>query len=197
MSKPTHRAYIVSERNGESQWLEAGAVWRHKNGNAFDLVLPEGLSVSGRIVCVEPRVDDRLDLALGSGQLLPGRARTGAARGVGSLYIILPTEWVTPCFYRDSSFGANIARPGANASKTEGEMQQVMTLRSGAKVVTEIVEDDHGGEIVTHHVIYADGTLSTKTCTCTCMGKGSDSKTCSTSSNPTCDCTGSSARVSC
>lgn len=76
-------------------------------------------------------------------------------------------------------------------------MQQVMTLRSGAKVVTEIVEDDHGGEIVTHHIIYADGSLSTKTCTCTCAGKGSDSKTCDASSSPSCDCTGSSARVSC
>jgi len=76
-------------------------------------------------------------------------------------------------------------------------MQHVMTLRSGAKVVNEIVEDEHGGEIVSHHIVYADGTLSTKTCTCTCAGKGSASKTCNAGSRATCDCTGSSARISC
>lgn len=79
----------------------------------------------------------------------------------------------------------------------EEEMQQVITLRSGAKVVTEIFEEDHEDEIVTHYIIYADGTLSTKTCTCTCEGKGSASKTCDASSNATCDCTGSSASISC
>ena len=32
---------------------EIGAVWPHKNGNGFDLVLFEQISVSGRIVCTE------------------------------------------------------------------------------------------------------------------------------------------------
>jgi hypothetical protein len=30
-----------------------GAIWPHKNGNGFDLVIPAWLSVAGRIVCVE------------------------------------------------------------------------------------------------------------------------------------------------
>jgi hypothetical protein len=59
MSKPTHIAYIVTDpREGSSPdkkavWREVGAIWPHKNGNGFDLVIPEGLSVSGRIVCTE------------------------------------------------------------------------------------------------------------------------------------------------
>lgn len=59
MSKPTHRAYIVenppegSERT--ARWTEVGAVWPHKNGNGFDLVIPAGLAVTGRIVCVPPK----------------------------------------------------------------------------------------------------------------------------------------------
>lgn len=64
MSKPTHRAYIVIDprkEGGKAQWIEVGAVWPHKNGNGFDLVVPVGLSVSGRIVCVEPRADDSGD----------------------------------------------------------------------------------------------------------------------------------------
>ena len=76
-------------------------------------------------------------------------------------------------------------------------MQQILNLKSGAKSITEIIEDEHGGEIVTHYVQYADGTTATKTCTCTCQGKGSASKTCSANSDPTCDCTGDSARIIC
>jgi hypothetical protein len=60
-NKPTHTAYIVTEpREGsdrKAQWLSVGAVWPHKNGKGFDLVLPEGLSVSGRIVCTERKVE--------------------------------------------------------------------------------------------------------------------------------------------
>lgn len=57
-SKPTHRAYIVQDpktEGGKSRWIEIGSVWPHKNGTGFDLVIPEGLSVTGRIVCVEPK----------------------------------------------------------------------------------------------------------------------------------------------
>jgi len=57
-SKPTHRAYVVSKpKEGEekSYWHEVGAVWPHKTGKGFDIVIYDGLSVSGRIVCVEPR----------------------------------------------------------------------------------------------------------------------------------------------
>ena len=58
-SKPTHIAYVVTEpREGsdrKAQWHPVGAVWPHKSGKGFDLVIPIGLSVSGRIVCTEPK----------------------------------------------------------------------------------------------------------------------------------------------
>jgi hypothetical protein len=57
MSKPTHTAYVVKDaKEGGDQkamWREVGAVWPHKNGKGFDVVLFEQLSVSGRIVCTE------------------------------------------------------------------------------------------------------------------------------------------------
>ena len=55
-SKPTHRAFVVSTPKKEGEkgiWREIGAVWPHKNGKGFDLVIPPGLTVSGRIVCTE------------------------------------------------------------------------------------------------------------------------------------------------
>ena len=53
MSKPTHRAYVVPAKEGDKKsfWHEVGVVWPHKNGKGFDVVIPEGISVSGRIVC--------------------------------------------------------------------------------------------------------------------------------------------------
>ena len=59
-TKPTLRAYIVQEpktEGGKGRWIEVGALWPHKNGNGFDLVIPDGMSVSGRIVCIEPSSD--------------------------------------------------------------------------------------------------------------------------------------------
>ena len=57
MSKPSHIAYVVSEpKEGSDKkpiWREVGAIWPHKNGNGFDLVLIDQISVSGRIVCTE------------------------------------------------------------------------------------------------------------------------------------------------
>ncbi len=57
-SPPTHRAYVVSqprEKGGKGLWHEVGVVWPHKNGNGFDVVLYEGISIHGRIVCTEPK----------------------------------------------------------------------------------------------------------------------------------------------
>jgi hypothetical protein len=57
MTKPTHTAYVVKDSKEGSdkpaQWREVGAVWQHKNGKGFDVVLFEQLSISGRIVCTE------------------------------------------------------------------------------------------------------------------------------------------------
>jgi hypothetical protein len=56
-TKPTHTAYIVTEPAAGSDrkafWHEVGAVWPHQNGEGFDIVIPAGLSVSGRLVCTK------------------------------------------------------------------------------------------------------------------------------------------------
>jgi len=63
MTKPSHTAYLVQASPAGSdrkpRWIEVGAVWPHKNGTGFDLVVPEGLSLTGRIVCVakEPKTE--------------------------------------------------------------------------------------------------------------------------------------------
>jgi hypothetical protein len=63
-TRPTHTAYVVTDRKEGSerkaQWHPVGAIWPHKNGNGFDLVIPAGISVAGRIVCVE-RKDEPQD----------------------------------------------------------------------------------------------------------------------------------------
>lgn len=55
-TKPTHNAYVVSEpKEGDRKgiWHEVGAIWPHRNGEGFDVVIPAGLSVTGRIVCLK------------------------------------------------------------------------------------------------------------------------------------------------
>jgi hypothetical protein len=58
--RPSHVAFVVSNgREGEkARWREIGAVWPHKNGTGFDLVIADQLSVSGRIVCTPRRNRD-------------------------------------------------------------------------------------------------------------------------------------------
>jgi hypothetical protein len=58
MSKPTHIAYVVTDPKEGSDtdkgvWRAVGALWPHKNGNGFDLMIHDQLSVSGRIVIRE------------------------------------------------------------------------------------------------------------------------------------------------
>ena len=64
-TKPTHSAYIVTEAKGgpdqKGFWHEVGAVWPHKNGEGFDMVIPAGLSVTGRIVCTKRKTPDQPD----------------------------------------------------------------------------------------------------------------------------------------
>ena len=54
-NKPTHTAYVVIDpkegSDKKAQWIEVGAVWSHNDGSGFDLVVPAGISLSGRIVC--------------------------------------------------------------------------------------------------------------------------------------------------
>lgn len=60
-NRPTHIAYVVTEprESGDKKaiWHRVGSVWPHKIGKGFDLVIPAGISVSGRIVCTEPKIE--------------------------------------------------------------------------------------------------------------------------------------------
>jgi hypothetical protein len=62
-SKPSHTAYILTEpKEGSDRkaiWHEIGAIWPHKNGEGFDLVIPSGLSVTGRIVCTKRKAPEQ------------------------------------------------------------------------------------------------------------------------------------------
>jgi hypothetical protein len=63
MSKPTHRAYTVTkpkEVGGKGFWHEVGVVCPHNTGTGFDVVLHEGISVHGRIVCTESKEKDEI-----------------------------------------------------------------------------------------------------------------------------------------
>lgn len=57
--QPDYIAYVVSEpKEGQDKgfWTPVGAVWNHRDGEGFDLIINEQLSVAGRIVC-RPRGD--------------------------------------------------------------------------------------------------------------------------------------------
>jgi hypothetical protein len=62
MSKPSHIAYGVKEvtKDGKKQsyWRAVGAAWPHKNGEGFDVVIHDQISVTGRITCTVPRADE-------------------------------------------------------------------------------------------------------------------------------------------
>jgi hypothetical protein len=69
-NKPSHTAFIViNPKEGSDKkpsWHEVGAIWPHKNGNGFDLVIPDGISVAGRIVCVERKEKEQGQAATSS-----------------------------------------------------------------------------------------------------------------------------------
>ena len=66
-TKPTHTAYVVTEpkegSDRKAHWHPVGSIWPHRNGKGFDLVIPTGLSVSGRIVCTERKADEEQPVA--------------------------------------------------------------------------------------------------------------------------------------
>ncbi|MDA8259277.1 MAG: hypothetical protein M0Z99_27175 [Betaproteobacteria bacterium] len=61
MSKPSHHAYLVETlpdgSDRKPRWIEVCVVWQHMQGQGFDLVIPTGMSITGRIVCVPPKDD--------------------------------------------------------------------------------------------------------------------------------------------
>lgn len=67
MSKPSHIAYVVNKttKNGKTQsfWRSVGAVWPHEDGDGFDVVIHDQVSVTGRITCRVPKEDDEAETA--------------------------------------------------------------------------------------------------------------------------------------
>lgn len=62
MAKPVFHAWTVREfeKDGkkDSFWTRIGAVWPHKDGKGYDLVL-EALPVNGRVTLREPKADEQ------------------------------------------------------------------------------------------------------------------------------------------
>ena len=62
MSKPSHIAYVVTDAKEGSDkkavWRKVGAVWPHKNGNGFDLIVDPQIALSGRIVITERKEEE-------------------------------------------------------------------------------------------------------------------------------------------
>lgn len=58
-TKPTHHAYLVIDppegSDRKARWIDLGTVWPASKGGGFDVVIPEGMFVTGRIVCVPPK----------------------------------------------------------------------------------------------------------------------------------------------
>lgn len=58
-SNTIYNAYIVEEGKDEkSFWHKVGSAFPHIDGQGIDLVLPPGISVSGRITLRERKSDD-------------------------------------------------------------------------------------------------------------------------------------------
>ncbi len=60
-NKPSHIAYVVTdprEPEGKAQWHQVGAIWPHTKGTGFDLAIPPGVTLSGRIVCMPPKAKE-------------------------------------------------------------------------------------------------------------------------------------------
>ena len=51
---PTHTAFVVSDApegsSKKAQWFEIAKVWTHKDSGGFDIDLPPGVTISGRLV---------------------------------------------------------------------------------------------------------------------------------------------------
>jgi hypothetical protein len=67
-TKPTHRAYLVTEpkdKNKKPIFHRVGAVWPYESGKGFNLVITPGMSVTGKIVCLEikdaPETDSTIE----------------------------------------------------------------------------------------------------------------------------------------
>jgi hypothetical protein len=61
-NKPSHIAHVVEQpkegSDRKATWHRVAAIWPHGKGNGFDLVIPPGVTLSGRIVCTELKDED-------------------------------------------------------------------------------------------------------------------------------------------
>jgi hypothetical protein len=59
---PTHDAWLVEDRGEERDkfWHKVGSVWVHEDKEGYNMILPPGLSVSGKVV-VRPRIPHKED----------------------------------------------------------------------------------------------------------------------------------------
>lgn len=57
--RPSHRAYVIEDRDGEQTeqqsgfWTRVGSAWPHKDGKGLNLQLIPGIAVTGRLVLRE------------------------------------------------------------------------------------------------------------------------------------------------
>lgn len=59
--KPSHKAYVVEERDGEDRngfWTRVGSAWPHGDGKGLNVQIATGVAVSGRIVLREYSEED-------------------------------------------------------------------------------------------------------------------------------------------
>ena len=53
-NKPTHTAFVVNDvpegSDKKAQWFEIAKVWEHDDKGGFNVDLPPGVTVSGKIV---------------------------------------------------------------------------------------------------------------------------------------------------
>ena len=61
-SGPDFVAYTVEEprtEGGKARWHRVGACFSNRSGNGYTLVIPPGVSISGRVQLIPPRDGDR------------------------------------------------------------------------------------------------------------------------------------------
>ncbi|MCV6862058.1 hypothetical protein MZC50_09125 [Yersinia pestis subsp. pestis] len=63
MRKPAFNVYITNEieSNGEKRtyWTRIGAAFSHNDNPGFNIVLTPGISVSGKLVLLEPKIEPK------------------------------------------------------------------------------------------------------------------------------------------
>lgn len=51
--KPSHKVFVVEGEGDNAFWHRAGSAWQHKDQKGFNLQIPTGMALSGRVVLRE------------------------------------------------------------------------------------------------------------------------------------------------